>query len=98
MTRGGGENKNDIKDDAAPSPLMGTVGELIDVLRAYRQERVPRELLALGPPPPLVDPPSSGGDVDVDGEGGNMGGERAGAATSRMTAIAEGGTRRGRTP
>ena len=75
---------------------MGTAGELVDVLRTYGQ-RVPRELLSLGPPPPLVDPPSSGGDYDVDGEGGDAKGGRAGAATSRMTAIAEGGIRRGRT-
>ena len=75
---------------------MGTAGELVDVLRAYGQ-RVPRELLALGPPPPLVDPPSSEGGNDIDGEGGDAEGGCAGAATSRMTAIAEGGIRRGRT-
>ena len=46
--RGGGENKNDNEDNAAPPPSMGMAGELADVLRAYRQ-RVPRELLALGP-------------------------------------------------
>ena len=92
--RMGGENKNDNEDDAVPSPSMGMAGELVNVLRRYRQ-RVPRELLALGPPPPLVDPPLSGGGKDVGGEGGNMGGGRAGAATSIMTAIAEGGTRRG---
>ncbi len=47
---------------------MGMAGELVDVLCAYGQ-RVPRELLALGPPPPLVDP------QDVDGEGGDAEGD-----------------------
>ena len=67
---------------------MGTVGELVDVLRAYGQ-RVPRELLALGPPPPLVDPPSWGGGDDVDGEGGDAKGGRA---------LQNDGDRRGRDP
>ena len=31
-----------------------------------------------------MDPPSSRGDNDVDGEGGDAGGGRAGATTSRM--------------
>ena len=70
---------------------MGTAGELVDVLPAYGQ-RMPRELLGLGPPPPLVDPPSSGGDDNIDGKGGDVKGGRAGAATSRMRAIAEGGS------
>ena len=50
--------------------MMGMAGELIDVLRAYGQ-REPRELLALGPPPPLVDLLSWGGDDNIDGKGGN---------------------------
>ncbi len=52
---------------------MGMAGELVDVLRAYGQ-RVPRELLTLGPLSPLVDPLSLGGDDNVDGKCGNMGG------------------------
>ena len=50
--RGGGETKNNNKDKAAPPPWMGMVRELVDMLHAYGQH-VPRELLALGPPPPL---------------------------------------------
>jgi hypothetical protein len=48
---------------------MGTAGELVDA------PRVPRELLALGPPPPLIDLPSLGGDDDVDGKGSDAGGD-----------------------
>ena len=62
-----------------------------------RRRAVPRELLALGPPSSLADPPSSGGDSDVDGECGDAGGGRTGAATSRMTAITKDGIRWGRT-
>ena len=91
---GGRRKRERQRGRRGTSPSMGTAGELVNVLRAYGQ-RVPRELLALGPPPPLVDPSSSGGDNDVDGKGGDAKGVRAGAATSRMTAIAEGGIRRG---
>ena len=76
----------------APSPSMGTAGELVDMLRAYRQ-RVPREPLALGPPPPLVDPPSSGEDDDVDSKDGDAGG-----GTRGRRHLQNDGDRRGRDP
>ena len=50
-------------------------GELLNVLHAYGQH-VPQELLVLGPPPPLMDLPSLGGDKDIDGKGGDGGGAR----------------------
>jgi len=88
--RGGGDNQNVNEDNTVPPPSMGTVGELVDVLRAYGQ-RVPQELLALGPLSPLVDPPSSGGTTTLTANAATWGGGRAGATTSRMTAITEGG-------
>ena len=63
------------------------------MLRAYGQ-RVPRELLALGPPPPLVDPSSSGGVNDVDGKGGGD----AGGGTRGRRHLQNDGDRRGRDP
>ncbi len=93
---GGGGGVRGAENMRTTTRTTRTAGELVDVLHAYGQ-RVPQELLALGPPPPLVDPPSLGGDDDVNGKGGDAKGGCAGAATSRMTAIAEGGIRRGRT-
>ena len=72
--------------------LMGMAGELFDVLRAYGQH-MPQELLVMGPPPLLVDPPSLGGDKDIDGKGGNAGG---GARGRRH--LQNDGDRRGRDP
>ena len=102
--RGGGENEDDDDDeddDAAPPPSMGTAGELVDVLRAYGQ-RVPWELLALGPPPPSWIRHRRGGGTTTtstakEAKEATRGGGRVGAATSRTMAIAGGRIRRGRT-
>jgi len=49
----GSEN---VMEEVAPPPSRTMAGELVDVLRAYKQH-VPRELLSLAPPPLLIDPP-----------------------------------------
>ncbi len=88
--RGGGENENDNEDDAAPPSLMGTAWELVDVLcRGNYWRWVPL--------PPLRIRRRWGETTTSTANAAMRGGGRAGAATSRMTAIAEGGIRRGQT-
>ena len=87
---GGGENKNDNEDDAAPPLLMGTAWELVDVLCHGNYWR-------WVPLPPLRIRRCRGETTMLTANVATWGGGPAGDATSRMTVIAEGGIRRGRT-
>jgi hypothetical protein len=53
--------------------------------------------IGAGSPSPHIDLPLSGGGDDINGEGGDVGGGRADATTSRMMAIAEGRIHQGQT-
>ena len=87
---GGGENKNDNEEDTAPPLSMGAAWEPMDVLcRGNYWRWVPL--------PPLQIRRRRGETTTFTANAAMGGGGRAGAATSRMATIAEGGIRRGRT-